>query len=77
MMKRLTPVEIAKAVRNPCSNILTKLSPAAIVGNIGPYVKATFVKMENKITGNCRAGIFARKTFTNQMFAKSQTAHTL
>jgi len=52
MMKRLTPVDIANAVRKPSNNCFTRASPAAIVGNRGPYVKATFVKMLYIITGN-------------------------
>jgi hypothetical protein len=51
-MKRLTPVEIAKAVRNASSSCLMRLSPAAILGNKGPKVKATFVKMEYIMAGN-------------------------
>jgi hypothetical protein len=77
MMKRLTPVEIAKAVRKPSNSCLMSASPAAMVGNNGPYVKATFVKMLYMITGNCRAGILLRNKLTNHIFAKSHIAHTL
>jgi hypothetical protein len=76
MINKFTPVEIAKAVRKHCSNCLITLSPALIVGNSGPYVKATFVKMLYIITGNCSAGSFALRTFTTQMLANSQIAQT-
>lgn len=74
IMKRLTPVAIPKAVRNPVRSCLIRLSPAAKVGKIGPYVKATLVKIEYIITGNCSAGIFALKVLTNQIFANNQIA---
>lgn len=52
MMKRLTAVARAKAVKKPSNNLLIKASPEAIVGKRGPYVKATLVKILYMITGN-------------------------
>lgn len=77
IMKRLTPVAMAKAVKNPVKSFLIRLSPDAKVGKIGPYVNATLVKIEYMITGNWRAGIFALNVLTNQIFANSHIAHTL
>ncbi len=74
MMNKLTPVEIANAVRNPSNSCTMRLIPNVIFGKRGPDVKATFVKMLYMIAGNWRAGNFALRTFTNQMLAKSQMA---
>ncbi len=52
MMNKLTPVEIAKAVRNAFNNSLISDSPAIIVGSNGPKVNATLVKMLYIMTGN-------------------------
>jgi hypothetical protein len=64
MMKRETPVEIAKADKKPIRSCRISDSASAIVRKIGPYVNETLVKIEYMITGNCKAGIFARKTLT-------------
>lgn len=77
MMKRLTTVARPKAVRKPSNNCLISASPALIVGNKGPYVKATLVKILYIMTGNWSAGTLARNVLTNQMLANSQIAQTL
>lgn len=76
MMNRDTPAASAKAVKNPSSNSLIKLSAWVMVWNIGPKENATFVKMLYTIDGNCKTGYFARNRLTAQMLKTSHIAQT-
>jgi hypothetical protein len=76
-MKRLTPAESAKAVRNPFKSCTMRDSPSEMVEKRGPYVNDTLVKIEYNIAGNCKAGTFARSVLTNQILANSHMAQTL
>ncbi len=77
IMKRQIPVQSAKAVRNPFKSCTMRDSPAEMVGKRGPYVNEMLVKIEYIITGNCKAGTFARSALANQMLANSHMAQTL